>query len=83
MAGSGAGALDFGLAGGGALELAEDTYEQRAMPAGTLDPQRLAILADALEEAGCDNEEILCYLRQQGVSHYRGCWVIDLLLNKN
>ena len=30
---------------------------------GTLDPLRLAILADALEEAGCDNEEILDHLR--------------------
>ncbi|HEY7154673.1 MAG TPA: hypothetical protein VH575_11995 [Gemmataceae bacterium] len=62
--------------------LAAAIYEERALPAGTLDNGRLAILADALEEADCDNEEVLSHLRQQGVSHYRGCWVIDLLLKK-
>jgi hypothetical protein len=62
--------------------LAAAIYEERALPAGTLDNGRLAILADALEEADCDNEEVLSHLRQQGVSHYRGCWVIDLLLNR-
>jgi hypothetical protein len=43
----------------------------------------MPILADALEEAGCDNEEILGHLRRQGQVHVPGCWVIDLLLNKN
>lgn len=41
----------------------------------------LPILADALEDAGCDNEDILDHCRQPG-EHARGCWVIDLLLGK-
>lgn len=39
-------------------------------------------LADALEEAGCSNTEILNHCRHPGL-HVRGCWVADLLLNKN
>jgi hypothetical protein len=38
-------------------------------------------LADALEEAGCDNADILAHCRQPG-PHVRGCWVVDLLLGK-
>ncbi len=41
----------------------------------------LPILADALEEAGCDNADILAHCRS-GSEHVRGCWVVDLLLNK-
>lgn len=41
----------------------------------------LPILADALEEAGCDNADILNHCRN-GSEHVRGCWVIDLLLGK-
>lgn len=48
---------------------------------GTLDPVRLAILADALEEASCNNREILDHLRNNAV-HVRGCWVLDLVLGK-
>lgn len=40
---------------------------------------RMPILADALEEAGCDNADILNHCRQPG-EHARGCWVIDALL---
>ncbi len=61
--------------------LAEAAYENRAIPAGTLDNARLAVLADALEEAGCGNADILTHLRDPGV-HVRGCWVLDLLLRK-
>ncbi len=39
------------------------------------------ILADALEDAGCDNAELLNHLRGPG-PHVRGCWAIDLLLAK-
>ncbi|MBX4200829.1 hypothetical protein KW786_01740 [Candidatus Parcubacteria bacterium] len=46
-----------------------------------LDIPRLAILSDALEEAGCNNTEILGHLRGPG-PHYRGCWVLDLILGK-
>jgi hypothetical protein len=43
--------------------------------------QHMTILGDALEEAGCDNQEILQHCRQQQ-SHVRGCWVIDWCLGK-
>jgi hypothetical protein len=42
---------------------------------------RMLELANALEEGGCTNKEILQHCRQQGV-HVRGCWVVDLLLGK-
>jgi hypothetical protein len=42
---------------------------------------RLPILADALEEAGCTDTEILSHCRNPG-PHVRGCWVVDLLLGK-
>jgi hypothetical protein len=41
----------------------------------------LPILADALEEAGCNDPEILAHCRAAG-PHFRGCWVIDLLLGR-
>jgi hypothetical protein len=63
------------------LALATAAYENRTLPAGTLEPDRLAVLADALEEAGCDNAEIVSHLREPG-EHVRGCWVLDLLLGK-
>jgi hypothetical protein len=43
---------------------------------------RLPILADALEDAGCDNADILGHLRFPG-PHVRGCWALDLLLGKS
>jgi hypothetical protein len=42
---------------------------------------RLAILADALEEADCRDADILGHCRQPG-PHVRGCWVIDLLTDR-
>jgi hypothetical protein len=42
---------------------------------------RLPILADALEDAGCREADILTHCRQ-GEPHVRGCWVIDLLLQR-
>jgi hypothetical protein len=56
------------------VRLAKAIYESRAF-------DRLPILADALEEARCDNADILNHCRQPG-PHVRGCWVIDLLLGK-
>jgi hypothetical protein len=41
----------------------------------------LPLLADALEEAGCSDAAILSHLRGPG-PHFRGCWVVDLLLGK-
>jgi hypothetical protein len=63
------------------VRIAEAAYEERHMPAGTLDNGRLAVLADALEEAGCTEPDILGHLRGPG-PHVRGCWVVDLLLGK-
>jgi hypothetical protein len=42
---------------------------------------RMLILADALEDAGCDNADIFNHCRGPG-PHVRGCWVVDLLLGK-
>jgi hypothetical protein len=63
------------------LSLATAAYDERILPAGTLDADRLAILADALEDAGCDNADLLSHLRGPG-PHVRGCWVVDVLLGK-
>jgi hypothetical protein len=53
------------------LTLANGIYEEKAF-------DRMPILADALQDAGCDNEDILNHCRQPG-EHVRGCWVVDLL----
>lgn len=63
------------------VALAQAAYEERILPAGMLDNTRLAVLADAVEEAGCDNSDIVNHLRQPG-EHVRGCWCVDLLLGK-
>ncbi len=49
---------------------------------GTLDPERLLVLADALEEAGADCAAILEHLRGRG-PHCRGCAVLDLLTGRD
>jgi hypothetical protein len=64
------------------LRLAEAAYQERQLPAGTLDPELLAVLAGALEEAGCTDADLLGHLRGPGL-HVRGCHVIDLLLGKS
>lgn len=48
---------------------------------GSLDPDRLLILGDTLEEAGCTDEAILNHCHQPG-THVRGCHVLDLILSK-
>jgi hypothetical protein len=63
------------------MSLAQSVYEERQLPSGLFDNQRLGVLADALEEAGCDNADILGHLRG-GEEHVRGCHVIDLILGK-
>jgi hypothetical protein len=65
----------------GPLSLAQVAYDQRLLPSGMLEPARLALLADALEEAGCTNADLLGHLRGPG-PHVRGCWALDLLLGK-
>ena len=54
--------------------LAQAIYDERAF-------DQLPILADALEEAGCTDADILRHLRGPG-PHARGCWSLDLLLGK-
>jgi hypothetical protein len=61
--------------------LALTAYDDRQLPEGTLDAARLAVLADALEEAGCNDPAVLEHCRSPG-PHVRGCWVVDLLLGK-
>ncbi len=55
-------------------KLARACYEER-------DPARLAVLADAPEDAGFADQDILAHCRSGG-PHVRGCWVVDLLLGK-
>lgn len=54
--------------------LATAIYEQRAF-------DRLPILADALQEAGCTDADILAHCRSDG-PHALGCWCLDLILGK-
>jgi hypothetical protein len=61
--------------------LAQAAYEERELPGGNLAPDRLAVLADALEEAGCTDQAILDHLRGPG-PHIRGCWVLDAILGR-
>jgi hypothetical protein len=63
-------------------QLAQAAYDNRNLPEGTLDNGRLAVLADALEEAGCTDANILGHLRGIG-PHVRGCWSVDLVLGKS
>jgi hypothetical protein len=60
--------------------LAQAAYEQ-PLESGELDPVRLAVLSDALEEAGCIDADLLSHLRSPG-PHVRGCWALDLILGK-
>jgi hypothetical protein len=61
--------------------LAQGIYDERRMPEGTLDTARLAVLTDALLDAGCDDEALIQHCREPG-PHVRGCWAVDLILGK-
>jgi hypothetical protein len=63
------------------VRLAHAAYEERLLPSGTLDPERLAVLSDALEEAGCADPDLLAHLRGPG-PHVLGCWALDLLVGR-
>ncbi|WP_439626433.1 hypothetical protein [Gemmata sp.] len=56
------------------VALAEGIYAERAF-------DRMPILADALQDAGCDSDDVLNHCRSNG-PHCRGCWVVDLILGK-
>jgi hypothetical protein len=57
------------------LGLAQSIYGERRL-------DQLPSLAEALENAGCHNADILAHCRQPG-GHVRGCWVLDTILEKN
>ena len=56
------------------VSMARQMYDSR-------DFTDMPVLADALEEAGCTNQDILGHCRT-GVEHVRGCWIVDLVLGK-
>ncbi|MCE9561747.1 MAG: hypothetical protein K8U57_06790 [Planctomycetes bacterium] len=59
-----------------ALSLAQQMYESSDFSA-------MPILADALQDAGCDNTDILNHCRDANQVHVRGCWVVDVVLGKS
>lgn len=58
-----------------AVLLARQMYEAHEFSA-------MPILADALQDAGCDSDAILDHCRDTSLPHLRGCWVLDLVLGK-
>jgi hypothetical protein len=58
-----------------AVTLARQMYASRDFSA-------MPILADALQDAGCDNDDILSHCRDVVQVHVRGCWVVDVVLAK-
>jgi hypothetical protein len=61
--------------------LAWAIYEERSLPTGLLDMVRVSVLADAMEDAGCSDAEMLGHLRGPG-PHIWGCWLLDSILGK-
>lgn len=57
------------------VALARQMYDSRDFSA-------MPILADALQDAGCENEDILTHCRDTAARHARGCWVCDLVPGK-
>lgn len=57
------------------LAMANQMYETRDFSA-------TPILADALEEVGCDSADVLEHCRDSKTAHTRGCWVIDAILGR-
>jgi hypothetical protein len=58
-----------------AVAIAQQMYELRDFSA-------MPILADALQDAGCDSDDVLNHCRDEKSTHARGCWVVDLVLGK-
>ena len=57
------------------VSVARGMYEARDFSA-------MPILADALQDAGCDNDDILTHCRDPKQVHVHGCWAVDLVLDK-
>ena len=55
--------------------LAQHIYDTRDFTA-------IPVLADALQDAGCDSSALLTHLRDSHTTHVRGCWALDLVLGK-
>ena len=58
------------------VAIAKSMYDSR-------DFAPMPILADALQDAGCEHEDILAHCRDANGTHVRGCWVVDLVLGKS
>jgi hypothetical protein len=61
---------------GTATAIARQMYESRDFGA-------MPILADALQDAGCDCDDLLAHCRDPQGVHVRGCWAVDLVLGKS
>jgi hypothetical protein len=57
------------------VDLTEGIYSERAF-------DHMPILGDALQEAGCENEDLLKHCQSDG-PHVKGCWVVDMILGKS
>jgi hypothetical protein len=57
------------------LALATTIYDERRF-------QEMPVLADALENSGCPDNEVLAHCRWPRQAHARGCWCLDLLLER-
>jgi hypothetical protein len=57
------------------VSIARQMYDAREFCA-------MPILADALQDAGCNDQNILNHCRDTTVPHVRGCWVVDLVLDR-
>ena len=55
--------------------LAQGIYDAKAF-------DRMPILADALQDAGCNSDDLLTHFRDTTVTHVRGCWALDSVLGK-
>jgi hypothetical protein len=60
------------------VQLATGTYEDR-----DFSQERMGVLADALEEAGVSDAEVLGHCRDRQAVHVRGCWLVDAILGKS
>jgi hypothetical protein len=83
---SGEGCSVYGIAANGPCTAGDPCPDcggtGRVVTTGHLDPVRLRVLADALEEAGATDAQLISHLRSQG-THVRGCWVVDIIIGKS
>ncbi|MBY0457407.1 MAG: hypothetical protein K2V38_08730 [Gemmataceae bacterium] len=59
-----------------AVALARGIYTDRAS-------DRMPILADALQDAGCYDHDVLNHCRNTNKPHAHGCWLIDAVLGQS